>query len=143
MAERLMKRFERSMVHAMERIGADTSEFASEANVFPVPCFRYGGMPGEWRSNLILIRESLDELERRKSHMKDDATANQIREITHAVVNAMRRSDNAAFNRILRWTVEQYPVLDPFVLEPKEREPEVNSTRFARLSEAIADAYGG
>lgn len=141
MPERLIKRFERSIVHAMQRIGANTNEFASETNVFPAPCFRYGGMPGEWRSNLFLIRESLDELERRNPRMKRDSAAQEIREITYAVVNAMRRSDDAGFSRILRWTVNQYPVPDPFVLEADEAKPESEEARFARMTEAIADAY--
>lgn len=124
----------------MQQVGADTSRLEDRSLTLGVNGFRHGGSPSEWRTNLRLIRESLDDLERRNPGAKEDGKTEELREITYAVVNAMRRSDDAAFKRILRWTVERFPVPDPFGDTVVERQKDAEE-RFDRLTTRIADAY--
>ncbi len=98
----------------------------------------HGGSPSEWRTNFVLIRKALFAAEQSDIVAANNMEVEEVREITYAVVNAMRRSDNAAFKRIMRYAVDRWPVreqADPYFPDLDEDE------RLEQLSTRIAEAY--
>lgn len=94
----------------------------------------HGGTPSEWRTNLHLALESLRELEARTGGSDE---IEQVREIIYSIWNAMRRADDAALRRVLRYAVDSWRV--PNLLEPPP--PPAAVDRFEQVTAKAAEAY--
>ena len=112
MSKTLIEQFEPALIHRMLRLGANVDRFA-DGDEFGGFRFLHGGTPSEWRTNLHLALESLRELEARTGGSDE---IEQVREIIYSILNAMRRSDNAALKRVLRYAVNRWPA--PNLFEP-------------------------
>lgn len=132
MSKTLVEQFEPALIHRMLRIHADVDPFA-DGDEFAGFRFRYGGMPSEWRSNLSMALDSLKNLEKRNGSNSD---IEETREVIYSIWNAMRRSDDAAFKRILRYAVDQWSVPDAFPSPERAREENYDS-----IAIKAADAY--
>lgn len=110
MSKTLIEMFEPALICRMMRIGADVAPFA-DGDEFSGFRFLYGGMPSEWRTNLSMALKSLTELEQRCG---ENEGIEETREVIYSIWNAMRRSDDAALKRVLRYAVNQWPVPQPF-----------------------------
>ena len=133
MSKALIKQFEPALAHRMIRLGASVERFA-ESDGFDDFRFRYGGTPSEWRTNLRMALDSLSELERQRGGNDE---IEQIREIVYSILSAMRRSDKAALQRVLRYAVDRWPV--PSLLDPP-RPPAVED-RLEQIAAKASEAY--
>lgn len=133
MSKTLIELLEPALICRMMRMGADVAPFA-DGDEFSGFRFVYGGSPGEWRTNLRHALTSLSALERRCGESDD---IDETREVIYSIWNAMRRSDDAALKRILRYAVDRWPVADAFPLpEPEEGEGNLDS-----IAVKAANAY--
>lgn len=133
MSKSLIEQFEPALIHRMMRMGADVSPFA-DGDEFAGFRFSHGGSPGEWRTNLRYALTSLTAAERRCSETDD---IEETREIIYSIWNAMRRSDDAAFKRIVRYAIHKWPVPDAFQLP----ELEAREGNLDAIVTKAADAY--
>ena len=105
---KMIRDFATVVIWECERIGADTSRFATtESN--GDRHFRESGSPGEWRGNLYEALRSLYDLDKSsKEPWSLSAPGYELRETILATINAMKRSDDAAFRRILAYAVGRW-----------------------------------
>jgi hypothetical protein len=110
----LVRRFEIAIATCFLQLGLDTSKFVVIAEDGE-PVFRQGGSPGEWRSNVDEALKVLYEFDQRNSEKPWNIVAKgaPLREAMLSVVNAMKRSDDAALGRIMRYAVAEWGPKEP------------------------------
>ncbi len=108
---KLIKDYEVQTLAALRSVGANTRQFENEGR------FRHGGMPSEWRSNLFQMTDELKRLKLEEADAYRAVGGDEMIDTAQAIVDSMRRSDEAGLKRILKWAATRWGDFDLGVLE--------------------------